>query len=299
MMLESPVKETSDELWYAKCSVHFEPFAKYKLVYAYVDTPLHTHMDFYELNLITKGSFVNQYDGEVKCYPQNTLLFWGPGQTHAIYQNEPHSIHCSLLLHKDTFANICERYHPENPELISTPFAECLLSPEQAVYLAGLSAKGLTQKADAEEFLQLFLHVAISHLFFENVESSEEKILDVNECISDILLKFESIDYLLLPIAKLYAQYPICRASLIANFKKYTGHTIVEYRNMKRMEYSAMLLATQKFSVTQVASQVGITSFSYFSKKFKEYYGVLPSEYSYKHHKFSPTASFNTLKKGI
>lgn len=298
-MIEIPFKETPNEMWYSQCSIHFEPHAKYKLIYSDSDAPLHTHMDFYELNLIIKGSYANHYNGEVKYYPQNTLLFWAPGQTHAIFKNEPNSIHCSFILPRDTFANICERYHPENPELISTPFAECILSPEKAAYLAGLSSKGLTQRADAEDFLQLFLHVAISHLFFENAGASEEKILDANECISDILLKFESIDYLLLPIAQLYAQYPICRASLIANFKKYTGHTIVEYRNMKRMEYSAMLLATQKFSVTQVASQVGITSFSYFSKRFKEYYGVLPSEYSFKHHKFSPTASFNTLKKGI
>ena len=76
-MIESPVKETPDELWYSKCSLHFEPLAKYKLIYTYVDTPLHTHMDFYELNLITKGSFVNQHDGEVKYYPSKLTSLLG------------------------------------------------------------------------------------------------------------------------------------------------------------------------------------------------------------------------------
>lgn len=239
----------------------------------------------------SRNFFINQYNGSVKCYPQNTLLFWGPGESHALYQNEPQSIHCSFLIQKDDFASICERYHPDNPELITLPFAECYLSAEKAAYLAGISAKGLTQKEDAEEFLQLFLHIAISHLFFENPEPDKNKYFDVNACISDILLKFESPDYLTIPITKLYALYPVCKATLIKAFKDYTGHTIVEYRNIKRMEYSAMLLSTQRLSCTQVSSRIGISSFSYFSKLFYEYYGVVPSKYSHKYYQFPSSVS--------
>lgn len=288
-MPDVTVNETPNQLWYSECAMYFKPYDRYKLLYAYTDTPLHTHMDFFEITFIIKGSFVNHYNGESRCYHQNTLLFWGPGQTHAIYQNEPQSIHCSFLIHKDTLFSICERFHPENPEIKFTHFAECTLSPENATYLANLSAKGITQKADVEEYLELFLHTAISHLFYKDATLNNASSLDINTCISDILLKLETPEYLLSPIAKLYTQYPICRATLIKCFKQYTGYTIVEYRNKKRMEYAAMLLSTQTYSVTQVASMVGISSFSYFSKKFYEYYGVLPSKYTYKYYQFDST----------
>ena len=161
------------------------------------------------------------------------------------------------LIHKDTLFSICERFHPENPEIKFTHFAECTLSPENATYLANISAKGATQKADVEEHLELFLHTAIAHLFYKDENPDNASSLDINTCISDILLKLETPEYLLTPIAKVYTQYPICRATLIKSFKQYTGYTIVEYRNKKRMEYAAMLLSAQKYSVTQIASMVG------------------------------------------
>ena len=287
------VNESPNLLWYSECGVYFSPYDRYKLLYAYTDTPLHTHMDFYEITFIIKGSYVNHYNGESKCHPQNTLIFWGVGQTHAIYQNEPQSIHCSFLVHKDTFSSICDRFHPEKPEIRFTPFAECTLSAESAAYLANISAKGITQKSDVDEYLELFLHTAIGHLFYRNTDMNNTTILDINTCISDILQKLETPEYLLTPITMLYTQYPVCKATLIKSFKQYTGYTIVEYRNKKRMEYSAMLLSSQKYSVTQVASMVGISSFSYFSKKFYEHYGVLPSKYTYKHYLFAQSDSKN------
>lgn len=285
-MLDSISNEVPEQLWYSEYALQFRPYDKYKLLYAYADSPPHTHMDFFEITFIIKGSFINQYNGESKCYHQNALLFWGPGQTHAIYQSEPQSIHCSFLVHKDTLVSICERFYPETPKIKLTNFTECTLSSESATYLANISAKGVTRRANAEEYLELFLRTAITHLFFKDTSTNNANNLDVKTCISDILLKLESQEYLLSPIAKLYTLYPICRATLIKSFKEYTGYTIAEYRNKKRMEYAATLLSTQQYSVTQVASLVGISSFSYFSKKFYEYHGVLPSKYTYKHYDF-------------
>lgn len=273
--------QVPDQLWYSECALHYRPYDKYKLLYGYANTELHTHMDFYEITLIIKGSYINKYNGEAKCYHQNTLLFWGVGQSHAIHENEPHSVHCSFIVHKDTLVSICERFYPDKPEIQFAPFTECTLSSENAAYLANISAKGVAQRTDSAEYLELFLRTAITHLFFKDTSTINANNLDIKTCISDILLKLESQEYLLAPIAKLYTLYPICRATLIKSFKEYTGYTIVEYRNKKRMECAATLLSTQKYSVTQVASLVGISSFSYFSKKFYEYYGVLPSKYTY------------------
>lgn len=285
--------ETPSQFWYSERALQYEPHAKYKLLYAYTSSPPHTHMDFYEISLIIKGSFINEYNGESKCYHQNSLLFWGPGQTHAIYINEPQSVHCSFLVHKDTMLSICERFHTEIPAIQTMHFRDCVLSPENATYMANISAKGVTQRTDSEEYLELFLRSAITHLFYQDEDSNTAKTMDIRACISDILFKLESQEYLCSPIAKLYEQYPVCRATLIKSFKEYTGYTIVEYRNKKRMEYSATLLSTQKYSVTQVASIVGISSFSYFSKKFYEHYGVLPSKYTYKIYELNQKESKN------
>lgn len=63
-------------------------------------------------------------------------------------------------------------------------------------------------------------------------------------------------------------------------FREIKGVTINKFVLMKRMEIARELLNERDYSIAQVAEQVGIANPSYFSKKFKETYGVLPSTYN-------------------
>lgn len=288
-MKATPSKHPPSELWYEKCGIYFKPHDEYKLIYVQRDTHMHTHMDFYEFTFITKGSFTVRYKGEDTCYQKNSLMFWRCGETHAIYPKEPNSTHCSFLVPAKNFEEMCAKYHPNAPELLTTPYAECYLSPEKATYLAALGTKALTCNQDAHEYFQLFLHISLFHIFFEKRETFDRKNLELDGYVTDIISKFESSDCLTAPISDIYNLYPINKAALIKQFKERTGSTIVEYRNTKRMERAAILLSVQKLPVTQVASLVGITSLSYFSKKFYDFFGVLPNEYASKYYQFPPT----------
>lgn len=46
-----------------------------------------------------------------------------------------------------------------------------------------------------------------------------------------------------------------------------------------RMKYAASLLVDSMLNVGEVAFRLGFRSYSYFSSKFKEYFGLTPSEY--------------------
>lgn len=60
-------------------------------------------------------------------------------------------------------------------------------------------------------------------------------------------------------------------------FKIATGRSVMDRLVELRMKQAQLLLLESTMSVTQVARAVGITSFSYFSKVFKEAAGVTPS----------------------
>lgn len=62
-------------------------------------------------------------------------------------------------------------------------------------------------------------------------------------------------------------------------FKKETGITIKQYINDYRMERAKELLSGGNVRISDVASQVGFDSFSYFSTVFKKYTGMTPNEY--------------------
>lgn len=68
-------------------------------------------------------------------------------------------------------------------------------------------------------------------------------------------------------------------AHLSRKFKKVTGFTFTDYINYQRIEYSKLLFYEGNHSITEVASQAGFNSSSYFSKTFKKYTKQSPTSY--------------------
>jgi len=66
---------------------------------------------------------------------------------------------------------------------------------------------------------------------------------------------------------------------LSRTFSSTTGMTISQYMRRLRIETAADLLASGRFSVSEVAVEVGYQSLSHFSKAFQQIKGCLPSKY--------------------
>ena len=68
-------------------------------------------------------------------------------------------------------------------------------------------------------------------------------------------------------------------STLYRKVKSVTGVSINEFIRRHRMRRAAELLSTQNIAVKEVAYSVGISSYTYFRKTFKDEYGVSPTEY--------------------
>lgn len=62
-------------------------------------------------------------------------------------------------------------------------------------------------------------------------------------------------------------------------FKNETGMTLNQYITDFRMKKAAQLLADPRSKINEISSQVGYNDGNYFSKSFRKYAGVSPSEY--------------------
>lgn len=62
-------------------------------------------------------------------------------------------------------------------------------------------------------------------------------------------------------------------------FKEYTGRTPIDYINNLRIDAACHEMEHSKLSVTEAALVSGFNSISYFTKTFKKYKGISPSEY--------------------
>ena len=71
----------------------------------------------------------------------------------------------------------------------------------------------------------------------------------------------------------------VSESTLRRLFKTYTGKSIYEFTKDTKILYAAHLLMTTNASISEIGYQLGYESPSYFTKTFREVYGVSPQEY--------------------
>lgn len=67
-------------------------------------------------------------------------------------------------------------------------------------------------------------------------------------------------------------------------FKKETGETLTDFVNRRRMEHAAYLLTSTQLSVSSVALNCGISDDNYFTKLFKRFNGLTPTQFRQDQH---------------
>lgn len=93
------------------------------------------------------------------------------------------------------------------------------------------------------------------------------------------------VDYITLHPEKMLTREEMCdmcgvsESTLRRIFKEKMGKTIAEFIRDTKMTYAAHLLVTTSDLVSDIAYKLGFESPSYFTKSFRENYGVSPQEY--------------------
>lgn len=79
-------------------------------------------------------------------------------------------------------------------------------------------------------------------------------------------------------VESLASDMSLSRVQLYRKVKALTGRTPVDIIRLSRLNRAKVLLAQGNKNISEVAYDVGFSSPSYFTKCFKEEYGMLPGE---------------------
>ena len=190
-----------------------------------------------------------------------------------------------LLTAKDSLADKTFGYEAGADSYLTKPFSAALLISR----IENL----LEKKQKLQEFFRQ-----------KNIEPSENKVItEVSEKQKDEII-LENLGSLYIDFlnktdqaikqnievngfgaTQLAAELAMSTSSLYKKLKAITGLTTVDYIRKIKMQTAAELLSTGKYSVSETAFKIGITSEKYFRRLFKEEFGVLPSEYGKKFEK--------------
>ncbi|HAM98724.1 MAG TPA: hybrid sensor histidine kinase/response regulator [Marinilabiliales bacterium] len=113
-----------------------------------------------------------------------------------------------------------------------------------------------------------------------NISSLDEKLIE-----SAIKCVEENMDNPDFSVEMLSHEMSMSRVHLYKKLLSITGKTPIEFIRIIRLKRAAQLLGKSQLSVSEIAYQVGFNNPKYFSRYFKEEFGLLPSVYAEKHKK--------------
>ena len=99
--------------------------------------------------------------------------------------------------------------------------------------------------------------------------------MPVQKCLNYIEINYESE----LSLRVLADMCGVSAGYLSAQFKRETGFTVTEYINQTRIRQSLKLLNESAMSVCEVAIQCGFQDANYYTRMFKRYYHITPTQY--------------------
>jgi YesN/AraC family two-component response regulator len=82
-----------------------------------------------------------------------------------------------------------------------------------------------------------------------------------------------------LSLSSLASNFNLSQGHLSKLFKKHTGYSFSKYVIDKKMEKAAILIMRENYKIKEISESLGYFKMSYFSKVFKEKYGVTPVEF--------------------
>ncbi len=135
------------------------------------------------------------------------------------------------------------------------------------------------------EFIMLLsgfcLAVFVYHKRRRKSLTEADKVLSPQEQFKQKLTDYllENLDNGELGIPDMVEEMNMCRSAVFSKCKEACGMTPIEYLRELRFDKAAKLIATGEYNISQVAYMTGFNDSHYFSKSFKQKFGMTPTEY--------------------
>lgn len=164
--------------------------------------------------------------------------------------------------------------NPSNEILLTKRFVKVTIA-EENVELFRATMEKLFHSSQQPHKAQLTLDFIISLL-------SEDYVADdyiINKVASRFMDDVFDRSQAILPIADYAKRYDVTPNHLNKVVRTKTGKAASEWVRISRLNYAKYLLHETNLTIVEVAERVGILDQSYFSRFFRQYVGVTPSEY--------------------
>ena len=230
---------------------------------------------YWELTYVDKGELLTTIDGLSYHLKQGDLIFYAPMQFHT--QSTFEKISSSYLTinfkmnfnHADLLCNKIFSLQRDSYFIVTKLIEE--LSNDN-LYSNDLSLCYLKQL-----IIQM---LRLDNSQFHSKPTTHMQQTYENELLNDILLYIDDNIYEKISVSTLCDHFCISTSMLHSLFRKNMNNTAKNYINELKLSKSKELIRNSTHTLSEISEMLGFSSIHYFSKKFKSYFNISPTEYS-------------------
>ena len=139
-----------------------------------------------------------------------------------------------------------------------------------------------------DDLMLAYIQLIITKVIRKQLQLDQSQITTDNpmqvkydeELLNSILIYIEKNLTHSITLTSLCDEFNISKGVIYKTFQKNLNISPIKYINNQRCILSAKLIKSNEYTVTMVSQMLGYSSIHYFSRQFKEYYGITPSEYA-------------------
>lgn len=231
--------------------------------------------NFWELTFIDNGELITNVDGEDYALDEMDLILYSPGQFHT--QHTGNSKSCSYLTIlfemdvPDSYLLTNRVYHAHRD--IHNALNEFIkVSNNHMLYNSELMICYLKQ---------LIIRILqYDFLTSSPIASTPMQQRFENELLNEIIIYINDSIYEHITIEEICNKFSISRSSLQALFKNNLQTAPKQYISDLKLNKSKLLIKESMHTISEISSMLGFTSIHYFSRKFKQQFGITPTDYA-------------------
>ncbi|MDN2453707.1 helix-turn-helix domain-containing protein [Lactobacillus sp. UCMA15818] len=253
--------------------------------------PTHSH-SFLEINYMLEGKSVQAVDGEKVVLNRGDLLLLDVGATHSIGALSESDLLINILFRNSNInIDLLKDLRRSRSVLYDFLLKSSMKSNQKKDFLIFRTAKNYKISQIMDEIIEEYflkrefsdtvikacLQILITNLvrnyrILENEPQSKTRKIMI-EVLDEIDKNYTDIN--LKQVAEKYNYNKNYFSNL---FKKEVGRSFSETVLKKRLTQANVLITSTTLPINQIAQAVGISNYSFFYKKYFEFYKELPSE---------------------
>lgn len=231
--------------------------------------------DHWELTFIDSGQLETTIDDKTYTLQNYDMILYAPRQYHTQQTGANHS--CSYLtvmfdMDCNNEEELKDKVFHANRETLNAINNFVRTSNNESVYDKDLMICYLK-----ETIIKLLHNDYIEDSPIANTPMQQKF---ESELLNQIIMYINDNIYTAITIEKLCMEFSVSRSSLQQLFKNNLNIAPKQYISDLKLKKSKLLIKESKYTISEISNILGFASIHYFSRKFKQQFGITPTDYA-------------------